>query len=341
MNISTFTVLTLACTLVQAVAEEPAPGVEKVGNPVFPGWYADPEAIIIGDEYWIYPTFSAPYDKQLHLDAFSSQDLVHWTKHERILDNTIVLAAPRPVGAGDRGEGREVLPVLRGQRRARRARSAASAWRWRTRPAGPYKDLLGKPLIGEIHNGAQPIDQFVFLDKDGQYYMIYGGWSHCNIAKFKEDFTGFVPFDDGTVFKEITPQGLCRRPDHVPPGRKLLLHVVRRRLGRPALLRGLRHRRFTPGSVQAHRQGPAAGPGRGHRRRPPLGDSRQGGGHLVCGISPPSADARPIGNHRVTCMDRMYFDEKGFIKPIKITKEGEKKRTLADSVTRERRLPVW
>ena len=35
---------------------------------------------------------------------------------------------------------------------------------------------------------------------------------------------------------------------------------------------------------------------------------------------------RPLGetdgNHRVTCIDEMNFDEKGFIKPVKITKEG-------------------
>ena len=37
----------------------------------------------------------------------------------------------------------------------------------------------------------------------GQYYMIYGGWSHCNIAKLKPDFTGFTPFE--ATFKEITP----------------------------------------------------------------------------------------------------------------------------------------
>ena len=54
---------------------------ETAGNPVFPGWYADPEAIIYGNEYWIYPTFSAPYDQQLHFDCFSSKDLVNWTKH--------------------------------------------------------------------------------------------------------------------------------------------------------------------------------------------------------------------------------------------------------------------
>ncbi len=28
------------------------------GNPVFEGWYADPEAIIYGNEYWIFPTWS-------------------------------------------------------------------------------------------------------------------------------------------------------------------------------------------------------------------------------------------------------------------------------------------
>ena len=43
-------------------------------------------------------------------------------------------------------------------------------------PEGPFKDALGKPLINEIINGAQPIDQFVFKDDDGSYYMYYGGW---------------------------------------------------------------------------------------------------------------------------------------------------------------------
>ena len=45
------------------------------GNPVFPGWYADPEGVVFGDEYWIYPTYSAPYDEQTFMDAFSSKDL--------------------------------------------------------------------------------------------------------------------------------------------------------------------------------------------------------------------------------------------------------------------------
>src|SRR5690606_41341148 len=73
-------------------------------------------------------------------------------------------------------------------------------------PAGPYKFFLGKPLINKIVNGAQPIDQFVFKDKDGTYYMYYGGWKHCNMVKLKSDFTGLLPFDDDTYYKEVTPE---------------------------------------------------------------------------------------------------------------------------------------
>ena len=40
------------------------------GNPVFPGWYADPDASVFGKRYWIFPTTSAPYEQQLHFDAF-------------------------------------------------------------------------------------------------------------------------------------------------------------------------------------------------------------------------------------------------------------------------------
>ena len=63
---------------------------QKAGNPVFPGWYADPEGIVFDGRYWIYPTYSAPYEKQVFMDAFSSPDLVNWAKHERIIDTSRV-----------------------------------------------------------------------------------------------------------------------------------------------------------------------------------------------------------------------------------------------------------
>lgn len=41
--------------------------LKRSGNPLFPGWYADPEARIFQDRYWIYLTYSAPYDEQTFL----------------------------------------------------------------------------------------------------------------------------------------------------------------------------------------------------------------------------------------------------------------------------------
>src|SRR5690348_13619249 len=63
---------------------------ETSGNPIAQGWYADPEAKIFDKTYWVYPTYSAKYNEQVFMDAFSSTDLVHWTKHPRIVDSSSV-----------------------------------------------------------------------------------------------------------------------------------------------------------------------------------------------------------------------------------------------------------
>ena len=44
-------------------------------------------------------------------------------------------------------------------------------------------------------------------DDDGNFYMYYGGWGHCNVVKLKDDFTGIIPFPDGELYKEVTPDG--------------------------------------------------------------------------------------------------------------------------------------
>ncbi len=181
-------------------------------NPVFAGWYADPEGIIMDDEYWIFPTYSAPYDKQVHFDAFSSPDLVNWTKHERIIDTTAIKWAHRAVWAPSIIKKEDKYFLFFGANDIQSNEEYGGIGvSISDRPQGPYKDHLGKPLVDKFHNGAQPIDQFVFQD-NGKYYLIYGGWRHCNIAQLKDDFTGFNPFEDGTTFKEITPENYVEGP---------------------------------------------------------------------------------------------------------------------------------
>ncbi|KAI0176021.1 glycoside hydrolase family 43 protein [Hypoxylon sp. FL1284] len=184
----------------------------EAGNPFVEGWYADPDTEIYEGLYWVFPTSSYPYDEQTYLDTFSSPDLVNWTKHPNILTisdvtwATRAVWAPAPIfrngkyylyfGANDIQEGEPEEGKIGGI-------GVAVA----DKPEGPYVDAIGKPLIGDYHNGAQPIDQDVFIDDvDGQAYIYYGGHSHANVAKLNEDMISIGTFDDGTQFKEITPE---------------------------------------------------------------------------------------------------------------------------------------
>jgi beta-xylosidase len=297
------------------------------GNPIFPGWYADPEGIIIKDKLWIYPTYSAPYNEQVFMNAFSSRDLVTWTKHDRIIDTTSVKWAKRAMWAPAIVVKDGKYFLFFGANDVHEGEAGGIGVAVSNKPEGPFEDLLGKPLINEIKNGAQPIDQFVFKDKDGQYYIIYGGWGHCNIAKLKNDFTGLIPFSDGTTFKEITPKDYVEGPFMFIRNNKYYFMWSEGGWTGPdyKVAYAISDSMFGPferiGTVL--QQDAAVATGAGH--------------HSV--IKHPTKEQwymiyhrRPLGetdgNHRATCIDEMHFDEKGFIKPVKITFEGVKKQTL-------------
>ncbi|MBD0368023.1 MAG: family 43 glycosylhydrolase [Flavisolibacter sp.] len=297
------------------------------GNPVFPGWYADPEGAIFEKTYWIYPTYSAPFDQQVFMDAFSSPDLVNWTRHSRIIDTTAVNWAKRAMWAPAIIKKGDKYFLFFSANDVHEGEIGGIGVAVAERPEGPFTDYLGKPLIGQIHNGAQPIDQFVFQDKDGQYYMIYGGWSHCNIVKLKNDFTGILPFDDGKEYKEITPKGYVEGPIMFIRNGRYYFMWSEGGWGGPnyRVAYAIADSPFGPferiGTIL--QQDSAIATGAGH--------------HSV--IKLPRKDKwfivyhrRPLGetnpNHRVTCIDEMFIDEKGFIKPVKITFEGVKKQKV-------------
>jgi beta-xylosidase len=297
------------------------------GNPVLHGWYADPESAIFGKQYWIYPTYSADYDKQLFFDAFSSPDLVHWTRHPHVLDARAVpwvkkaLWAPAIVdkdgkyylffAANDIHSDREVGGI-----------GVAVA----DRPQGPFRDLLGKPLVGAFHHGAQPIDPGVFRDDDGSYYLLYGGWGHLVIARLRPDFTGFEPLPDGSTFKEITPDHYVEGPMMFRRGGKYYLmwseggwtgpdYSVAYAIGDSPLGPFKRIGKIL-------QQDPAIATGAGHHSLLHTPDDRW---YIVYHRRPKGETA---ANHRVVCIDRLYFDAKGFILPVKITRRGVERHPL-------------
>ena len=69
------------------------------GYPLFGGWVDHSEATIFSHSYWIYPDNAAPNKKVFYV--FSSPELVHWTKHNHVLDTLNVVWAKRAVWAND------------------------------------------------------------------------------------------------------------------------------------------------------------------------------------------------------------------------------------------------
>lgn len=319
------------------------------------GWYADPEAHVFAGQYWIYPTSSlsedAPmppgpfnaeqqrlraghmvhrvYQLQTSLDALSSPDLVHWTKHPDVLDVKNVPWAAYAVWAPSAvyRHGKYYLFFAANDIQKTDTFPGGIGVAVSDKPGGPFVDALGKPLIGRFENGAQPIDPMVFQDDDGAVYLYYGGQGHCNVARLSDDLLHVIPMQEGTMFREITPA-------HYTEGPFMLKH------------NGTYYFMWSEGDWGDASYGVAYA-----RSKSPTGpfvpagkilstDSKVANGpghHSVLQI--PGTDEfyivyhrHPLGttgaSRRVLAIDRMRFDAEGNIEPVPITADGIAARPL-------------
>jgi len=349
-------------TRLAAVLALGAPLPLLASNPIVPGWYADPEIRTFGSQYWIYPTYSddagtpepplvlnaeqrearkrhqlrPSYAIQTFFDAFSSPDLVHWTKHRHVLDIRNVSWAAYAVWAPSviHTNGRYYMFFGANDIQSDREKGGIGV-AVSNRPGGPFKDAIGKPLIPAFHNGAQPIDPFVFRDDDGQTYLYYGGWQHCNVVRLRRDLTSVEPFPDGATYKEITPPGYVEGS-----------FVIKRK--------GVYYLMWSEGGWTgpdyrvAYAMGPSAlGPFK------PMGTilaqdmtiARGAGHHSVVNV--PGTDRwyiayhrRPLnddkGEHRQLAVERMIFNADGTIRPVVMTNQGVTPEPLAGHPVRPR-----
>ncbi len=311
------------------------------------GWYADPELHDFDGRWWLYATTSeAPADAtppvlsaaqvrlrqgptvrpaylgQTYMDAFSSPDLVNWTRHPRVIDVADVpwvayaLWAPSVIRVGRR------YAMLFGANDIQSdTQLGGLGIAWADAPQGPFRDELGRPLVGAFHDGAQPIDPFVFRDDDGQLYLFYGGWGRCNVARLAPDLSGLTPFADGSTFRSITPRGYVEGS-----------FMIKRA--------GVYYIMWSEGDWTgpdyrvAYARGPSAlGPFTDAQviLRQDLRLATGAGHHSVA--QAPGRDAwliayhrRPLGeangDHRVLAVDRLRFDARGDILPVVMTEAG-------------------
>ncbi len=182
----------------------------KVHNPIDEGWYADPEARIYEGKYVIYATKSLPFDDQKNQVCWTSDDLTNWERHDDIIDMSGFPWATRAIWAPTiiEKDGKYYYVFASNDIHSSDEKGGLEI-AVSDCPTGPFKALLDRPLVNGFYNGAQPIDAHLFKDDNGDVYLLFGGWRHCNIAKMTEDMTDFVPFENGEKFMEITP------PDYV------------------------------------------------------------------------------------------------------------------------------
>jgi beta-xylosidase len=300
-------------------------------NPVFPGWYADPEGTIMDGKYWIFPTYSAPYDKQVYFDAFSSPDIVNWTKHERIIDTAAIKWAHRAVWAPSIIKKEDKYFLLFGANDIQsNDEYGGIGIAISDKPQGPYKDYLGKALVDKFHNGAQPIDQFIFQD-NGKYFLIYGGWRHCNIAQLNHDFTGFISFDDGTMFKEITPKDYVEGPFMFKKNDKYYFMWSEGGWTGPdySVAYAVADSPFGPFKRidKILQQDAKIATGAGHHSL--IHNKDTDDYYMVYHRRPLDETDR---NSREICIDLMKFNDDGTIKPVVITNQGVKANLLRNKI---------
>jgi beta-xylosidase len=196
------------------------------------------------------------------------------------------------------------------------------------KPGGPFIDALGKPLIGEFHNGAQPIDPMVYRDDDGSIYLYYGGQGHCNVARLSPDLTSVIPMKDGEMYREITPEHYVEGPFVIK--RKGVYYFMWSEGNWGDSSYGVAYARSNSPTGPFQRAGKilqtdvniANGPGHHSVVQIPGTDDW----YIVYHRHPPGTTG---ANERLLAIDRMYFDANDDIEPVKMTRDGTGPRPLA------------
>ena len=157
-----------------SVTPTPAPALE--------GFTADPAIRVFGDTYYLYPTSDKPHWQTTDFSVWTSSNLVQWNKQAMVLDVTRDLGwarieawAPDAIAR----DGKFFFYFCAGGEIG--VASAAS-------PLGPFKDVLGAPLIRKGTGiETNPIDPYPFIDDDGQAYLYYGNGRLANVYRLKPD----------------------------------------------------------------------------------------------------------------------------------------------------------
>ncbi len=276
-------------------------------NPIVEGWYADPEARIYNGKKYIYVTKSLPFRDQMNLDCVYEDADGTWQIKYDILDMSgfrhITNAVWAPTAIEKNGKYYLVFASNNIQKSGEVGGIEIAV---SDNPLGPFRDYLGKRLIGDFVFGAQPIDAHLFKDDDGSIYLYFGGWGHCVLSKMNEEMNGFLPLSNGETFMEVTPESYVEGPC-----------MLKRN--------GVYHFMYSTGNWTDESYGVLActatspeGPFENAKKiltaQPPIADGPGHHGYFELGddrwqiVYHRRIVGDHNGNHRILCIDELHFD---------------------------------
>lgn len=167
-------------------------------NPIIPlRGVCDPHIHVFGDRMWLFATHDAiPGSGSFSMSdwqIWSSDDCVGWKLESVVRPEDFWMGKSGSCWATDCAErnGRYYFYFSDGNR--------STGVGVADRPDGPYRDVLGRPLLDGTVTTTTEYDPSVFRDEDGEYYIVFGGpsWAYgdgCGyfIARLNEDMVSLA-----------------------------------------------------------------------------------------------------------------------------------------------------
>ncbi len=182
---STLFATALALAALPTHAQEAAWNTPGAGNPLVPGYFADPTIRKFGDIYYIYATTDGTGPTSQPPQVWASRDFVNWRNYTLNWPVTNLIWAPDVIQEKD---GTFSYYYCTSECVLRKGTAPT--------PVGPWRNALGDDravLIGDrFVTNAITLDPHIFRDDDGQQYLYFGTWGiypgfGCGVAKMDAD----------------------------------------------------------------------------------------------------------------------------------------------------------
>ncbi len=161
----------------------------QAGNPIIPGYFADPTVRKFGDTYYIYATTDGTAGGLGPSQVWMSKDFVNWHVEPMNWPTTRQVWAP------------DVMQGVDGKYYFYYSQACKIYCAVSDSPTGPWKNIFGPDeavLIPDRYVSMSiTLDAQSFIDDDGETYLYWGTWGiypkhGCGVGKLNKDMRSFA-----------------------------------------------------------------------------------------------------------------------------------------------------